>query len=165
MSGFPISWAVQYRATFWQRVLLVYGSFIGLFFALVAFGGLTALAVGAAQGTLLKPGEPVGTEITKYVLVAGIALALGVTSIRSSFGSLADVLGFEVIAQGPVSELKATRGSRSASYFMVVEGERVELPAEVFSTLSNGQLVWVRVGRFERDLKELARPANELRKT
>ena len=85
------------------------------------------------------------------------ALWFGSFALRWSFGSLVDLFGAELVLYGPVEELKVHQGSKGR-HSAVVAGETVELSPEVFGTLAKGDRVWMRVSRFQRLLKELARP-------
>jgi hypothetical protein len=149
---------VQYRLRWYDRAMLGYGAFIGLFFAVVCLGGFGFVVGGAWNGTLLSPAERSAIDIARYVAIALFGLWFGSVSLRWSLGSLVDLFGADVVLYGPVEALTVHRGSRGRLYNAVVAGGTVELSADVFATLAQGDRVWMRVGRFQRSLKELARP-------
>lgn len=154
----PQGWVVRYRLGWFDRLLLGYGAFVGLFFAVVCFGGLASIITRTLDGTLLPPAERTAGAIVLHAAIALFALWFGGVTLRWSFGSLFDLLGAEVVLYGPIEALTAHRGAKGRRYTAVVAGGTVELTAEVFETLSKGDRVWMRVGRFQRSLEELARP-------
>jgi hypothetical protein len=154
----PMGWVVQYRLRWYERALLGYGVFIGLFFAVVSLGAFGYVVARSLDGTLLSPAERTATAIGTHFAIALFALWFGSFALRWSFGSLVDLFGAEVVLYGPIEELEVHRGSKGRCYSAVVAGATVELPSEVFGTLAKGDRVWMRVGRFQRSLKELARP-------
>lgn len=154
----PRGWVVQQRLRWYDKAMLGYAAFIGLFFAVVSLGGFGFVVTSAWNGTLLAPAERSAVDIAKYVAIALFALWFGSVSLRWSLGSLVDLFGAEVVLYGPVESLTVHRGSKGRLYHAVVAGGTVELSADVFGTLAKGDRVWMRVGRFQRSLKELARP-------
>ncbi len=153
----PMGWVVQYRLRWYDTALLGYGAFIGLFFAVVSLGAFGFVVISTLDGTLLPPAERSVIAIGKYAAIALFALWFGSFSLRWSLGSLMDLVGAEVVLYGPVEELTVHRGSKGR-HCAVVAGGTVELSSDVFGTLAKGDRVWMRVGRFQRSLKELARP-------
>ncbi len=154
----PQGWVVQYRLRWYERVLLGYGVFIGLFFAVVSLGGFGFLVKSTLDGTMLPPGERTFLAIAQYIAVGLFALWFGSFCLRWSFGSLIDLFGAEVVLYGMVEELTVHQGTKGRWYSAVVAGECVEMSSTVFETLAKGDPVWMRVGRFQRSLKELATP-------
>ncbi|MFZ5440002.1 MAG: hypothetical protein ACOZQL_08325 [Myxococcota bacterium] len=157
----PASWAIQYRASFLQLAFLGFSVFVGLFFSLVMCGGVGFLVWSAARGTLALETRTT-KELVQYALGGLFGVAFGAVMLRTTVGSLLDLVGVEVAVHGPVEELKALRGGRGVSYRMVVQGVEIEVPDHVYRTLYKGAPVRARAGRFERNLKELARPAGEV---
>lgn len=156
----PASWVVQHRRSVFDVGLLAFAVFVGAFFCLVLLGGATAGVVWAVREGRFS-GASVAERL-KYGFGALFGLGFGVVMLKTTVGSLLDLVGVEVVVSGPVQALKALRGTRSTSYRMVVQGEEIEVPHAVFATLSVQTPVWARAGRFERGLKELARPAGDL---
>lgn len=154
----PQGWVVQYRLPWYERVLLGYGVFVGLFFAVVSFGGIGFITLRSLDGTLLPPAGRTAITIGAHVLVALFALWFGSVTLRWSIGSLMDLFGAEVTFCGVVEDLKVRRGIRGRLYSVGVTGQTVDLTHDIFATLAKGDPVWMRVGRFQRSLKELARP-------
>ena len=154
----PMGWIVQYRLRWYDRVLLGYGVLIGLFFAVASLGAFGFVVTRSLDGTLMPPAERTAIAIGTYVVIALFSLWFGSFALRWSFGSLLDLFGAEVVAYGPVEELTVHRGAKGRWYSAVVAGQTVELSSGVFGTLAKGDRVWMRVGRLQRSLKELARP-------
>jgi hypothetical protein len=154
----PQGWVVQFRLRWYERVLLGYGVFIGLFFAVVSLGGFGFLVKSTLDGTLLPPGERTVLAIGQYLAVGLFALWFGSFCLRWCFGSLIDLFGAEAVLYGTVEELTVHQGTKGRWYSAVVAGECVEMSSTVFETLEKGDPVWMRVGRFQRSLKELATP-------
>lgn len=162
VSELPSSWVVQRRASLLDLAFLAFGVFIGLFFSVVLCGGVGGLVWRASQGTLFEGGAPTLTAVVKYVAIGLFGAGFGLVMLRTTVGSLLDLIGLEVVVHGPVEQLKALRGTRGTSYRMVVQGEEIEVPFEVYKTLFVNAPVWARAGRFERGLKVLARPASDV---
>ncbi|MFO0630517.1 MAG: hypothetical protein U0325_33505 [Polyangiales bacterium] len=158
MSGPPASWVVQHRAPWHATALLLVQGVVGLFVALVCLGAVGGGAWRAWHGapSLAATGGTLATARTLVVLAFG--LWLGLVALRSGVGSLLDLLGAEVVLHGPLEARTVHRGARSRTFLVTVNGQRVELDDEVYGTLAAGDAVWMRVGRFQRLLKELRRP-------
>lgn len=154
----PQGWVVPYRMRWYDTALLGYSVFIGLFFSVVSLGAFGFLVKSTLDGTLLPPGERTVLAIAQYVAVGLFALWFGSFCLRWSFGSLIDLFGAEVVLYGTVEELTVHQGAKGRWYSAVVAGEWVEMSSTVFETLTKGDPVWMRVGRFQRSLKELATP-------
>lgn len=156
----PKSWVVSYRFRWYERVLLGYSVLVGLFFAMFCFGGLGFIVYSTMHGTLLEPRESRVLGVCKYGVIAFLQLWFGAITLRWAFGSLIDLFGAEVVLYGQVEELTVRRGRSTSRVYRsaVVGGQWVELDAQVYATLAKGDWVWMRVGRFKRGLKELARP-------
>ncbi len=149
---------MAYRLGWFERALLGYGAFIGLFFAVVSLGAFGFVVTRTWEGTLLSPADRSVIAIATHAGIALFALWFGSVALRWSFGSLLDLLGAELVLYGPVEALTVHRGAKGRRYVAVIAGGTVDIPAEVFGTLAKGDPVWTRVGRFQRSLKELARP-------
>lgn len=154
----PRGWIVAYRMRWYDWVLLGYGVFVGSFFALVSLGGFGYVVMSALDGTLLPPAERTLLPIGQHFAVGLFALWFGSFCLRWSFGALVDLFGAESVVFGTVESLTVHQGLKGRGYRAVVEGETVELTSEIFATLAKGDPVWMRVGRCQRSLKELARP-------
>lgn len=151
----PPHWQVLSRARWWQPLTLLFGAAMLLFLAVVVLGGLGALGLQLWRGTLLERDR---STLLGAALTGVVGPFLGWAFLRHGFGSLFDAMGAERTLEGVVERLEAKRGTRGVSYSMVVAGRPVALSHAQFSQLREGGHVWVRAGRFERDVKVLAVP-------
>lgn len=154
----PRGWVVEYRMRWYDRVLLGYGVFVGSFFALISFGGLGYIVMSAVDGTLLWPAERTLMALGQHLAAGLFALWFGSFCLRWSFGALVDLFGAESVLLGTVESLTVHQGLKGRWYSAVVGGETVELTSEIYATLQKDDPVWMRVGRCQRAVKELARP-------
>ncbi|MDX2011891.1 MAG: hypothetical protein SFW67_16985 [Myxococcaceae bacterium] len=158
MRSKPEGWVEHYRASFFQRALLAFSVFVGLFLSLVAVGAMGVIVV-----RLLDDGTRIFARATTRDFVSyGVAALFGpffaLMMLRTTVGSFLDLVGFEVVVHGPIDKLEVVTGSRGPSFRMTVQGESIDLPANLYETLREGLVVWATAGRFERSLKVLARP-------
>lgn len=158
MSELPASWVVRHRAPWYETAMLFLQGVMGLFFALVCLGAVGGAAWRAWHGAPSQTGAGVTLDAGRTLVVCAFGLWLGLVALRSGVGSLLDLLGAETVLHGPIEACTAHKGTRSTTFVVTVNGQRVELDAEVYSTLAAGDPVWMRVGRFQRLLKELRRP-------